>query len=654
MGQSVRYNYLLCELSNTEMTHIPRTMSFRTIEKAYEREIELAASDLVLYSASKVAETDLPSSLRFAIPLTQDAPQCIHTPHSSLSHTLSATLHPSDAALQPLSKTLIVHTRRYTSHSHTLEVAPETHSLDDPTRIEVEVPRTTFKAGEPIPVYVKVPPPRRELVIDHGLRLRNIRAELIRVVKVQGDEGDHIDTDIDMISEAEETVDMDPSVEEGPSTAAVSTAVEKSSRESWSPKESDPPLFHGSSYKTIVSRSGAACRFHSSIPVRLRFVLHPSPSPSEQPGNLPDGEYAYLDGDTHCASITQTSLLHSVTFRVNIHASFVDMSNRTERFSTVSVPVMIIPPPAPLPEVEEWIDAAYQKKHDRPPARTVRLDDLDVSAPHYHEGEAGPSVPQGGAPPPFEERDAPPPFFSHAAASTSSRYAPPPFLSHAPEASTSSRLPTFLESEREIFVPTDNAHALGPPPQAQPIILGEGIRFGFSPSEQFDGHSQEMQRSSTPPPSLEMATQDTNLTNLADLHEPQRAMEALGIALDQQEETTTGGELPPPPPAMDDPSDPPPSIDSDFRSPDIHLRHSPPPHSSSPPPSHPTATYNPPAEQVNLLRSTSPAQPTGQTRPSPHGHAPPPYLVPGNEGDQEHVMRPPPYMDLMPPTSADR
>jgi neural Wiskott-Aldrich syndrome protein len=568
---------------------------------------------------------------------------------------LSATLHPSDPDLQPLSKTLTVHTRRYTSHSHTLELAPETHSLDDPTRVEVQVPRATFKAGEPIPVYVKVPPPRRELVVDQGLRLRNIRAELIRVVKVKRDEGDNhsIDTDIDTISEMEQAIEVDRSMEEGPSTAAVSTAVEKPSRIPWSTEEPDSPLFHGSSYKTVVSRSGAACRFHSSLPVRLRFVLRqppPSSSPSDQPRNLPDGEYGYLDGDTHCASITQTSLLHSVSFRVNIHASFVDMSNRTERFSTVSVPVMIIPPPATLPEVEEWIDAAYQKKHDRPPARTVRLDDMDVSAPRYHDGEAGPSLLQGGAPPPFEERDAPPPFFSHSAeASTSSRYAPPPFFSHEPEASTSNRLPTFLESEAEIFVPTEaDTMALLPP--AQPIIPGEGTQFGFPPSEQFDGHSEEMQRSSTPPPTLEMATRDTNVTNLADLSEPQRTMEALGIALGEQEEATRERELPPPPPpAMDDPSDPPPSIDSDFRSPDLHLRHSPPPHSASPPPL-PTSTYNHPTEQTNSLRSSSPAQVTIQTRTS-HGHAPPPYLVPGNGGDQEHVTRPPPYMDLMHLTS---
>ena len=162
------------------MTPLPRAISFRTIETAYEREIELASSDLVLilYSASNTAETDLPSSFSFAIPFTQDASQGIHTPHSSLSHTLSATLHPSSSDLL-LSKTLTVYTRRYTSHSHTLAMAPEIHSSDDPTRVEVEIPLVTFKAGEPIPIYVKVPPPRTELVVDQGLRLRNIRVEPI-------------------------------------------------------------------------------------------------------------------------------------------------------------------------------------------------------------------------------------------------------------------------------------------------------------------------------------------------------------------------------------------------------------------------------------------------------------------------------------------
>lgn len=609
----------------------PRTISFRTTETAYEREIELAACDLVLYSASGDTNT-MPSSFPFAIPLTQDTPQCIHTPHSSLCHTLFATLHPLDTAQQPLSKSLTVHTRRYTSHTHTLDIAPEMHSLDDPTRIEIVVPRATFKVGEPIPIYVTIPPPRTELVVEQGLRLRNIKAEFIRVIKVRREDDDNDSIEIGADLDAD-VLENNYSTEEGPSTAAVSATVEESSPLS-SREELGSPLFRGASYKTIVSRSGASCRFHSSQPIRLRFILQPS----DLPRNVPDGAYGYLGGDTHCASITQTSLTHTVTFRVNIHASFVDVSNRTERFSTVSIPLLIIPPPAPLPEVEDWVDAAYQKKHDRPPAKTVRLDDTDISAPRYHEGGAGPSAQQGGAPPPFEERDEPPPFFFHAAeASTSSRHAPPSF-SHAPEASTSSRLPTFLESETEIFIPS-NTDDIALPPLDQPIIAGEGQLFGFSPSQQFDGHSEDTRRCSTPPPTLEMASRDTNLTNLADLHEPQYDMEALTIALEQQHEAEGSGELPPPPPpAMDDPSDPPPSIDSDFRSPDIHLRHSPPPHSS---PS-PRPVYN----QDEALRNSLPSSP----HPQNHGHAPPPYLIPGNGGDQEHVAWPPPYMDLMPLT----
>ena len=108
----------------------------------------------------------------------------------------------------------------------------------------------------------------------------------------------------------------------------------------------------------------------------------------------------------------------------------MNMSSHTERVSTVSLPLRILPPSAPLPEVEPSIDEAYHKKHDRPPARTVRQDD-DVEVPQY---EAGPSV-TAGAPPPFEEREAPPPFWSTEAEA---------------EASTSTRLPTFLESEHEI------------------------------------------------------------------------------------------------------------------------------------------------------------------------------------------------------------
>lgn len=607
------------------------TITLRTIEQAYGREIELSASDHVLYTATNDAETDLPPSFSFSIPLTEDTPQCIHTPHSSLAHTLTACLQPLDSVSQPLTKTIAIHTRRYTSHTYALQVAPETHNLVDPTRVEVEVPRLTFKAGEPIPIYVKVPSPPRELVVDQGLRLRNIRAELIRIVNVKGAE-ERIEESAGFNNAAIGVAD--PFIQEGPSTAAVSTAVEKTSLASLEPEY----FAEGSSYKTIVARSGASCRFHSSLPVRLRFVLRqppPSTSPPNPSSSLPDNEFGFLDDEAHCSSITQETLLHSVVFRVNVHVSFVDMSNRTERISTISIPVVVIPPPAPLPEVEEWLDTAYQKKHDKPPAKTIRAEDWDASAPHYQEGEAGPSALHNGAPPPFEERDAPPPFFPNAPeASTSARGEPPPFV----ETSSSNTLPTFLESQ-SVFSMPPNAEQSSIQSSAQPIVSGEGVWFGFSPAEQFDGHLEEMERSSTPPPTLEMATLDTNVTRFADLAEPRHAIEAMNIAMQQEErENGTGGDMPPPPPAMDDPSDPPPSIDTEFRSP--NQRVSPSRHTSpSPPHTHFSET-----EQNDALPDPLPAAPARQA----DGHAPPPYLVPANE---EHVMRPPPYMDLLPPSS---
>jgi hypothetical protein len=267
------------------------------------------------------------------------------------------------------------------------------------------------------------------------------------------------------------------------------------------------------------------------------------------------------------------------------------------------------------------LDDAYQKKHDRPPAKTTRQEESDPSIPHYSEGEAGPSMLSSAAPPPFEERDAPPPFFVSAF-----------------DASSSSRLPTFQESEIEIFLPDTNDH------MNEVLFLseisGEGTEFGFSSEQQFDGHSEDMQRSSTPPPTLEMASRDTDLTSLTD-RPSHIAIEALNRVLDQREDLGHGVEEqpPPPPPAMDDPSDPPPSIDSDFRSP-VTVRQASP--SRSPPPIH-SSYHHQGDSTLRLQNSTTLAQ----EEESHTSRAPPPYLIPdnlpGRENDQ--VIRPPPYVD---------
>jgi hypothetical protein len=79
-------------------------------------------------------------------------------------------------------------------------VSRVTRTLDNPPRVEVGVPRTVFTCVEPVPIYVTVQPPSRELFVEGGLRLRNIEAELMRIVRVadgtKTDESKSVDVDI--------------------------------------------------------------------------------------------------------------------------------------------------------------------------------------------------------------------------------------------------------------------------------------------------------------------------------------------------------------------------------------------------------------------------------------------------------------------------
>ncbi|KAF9452625.1 hypothetical protein P691DRAFT_803741 [Macrolepiota fuliginosa MF-IS2] len=592
------------------------TVSLRTYEAAYDQEVELNSKEIVLHT--RATGDPFPSSSSFSIPLPPDTPQSIQTPHSSLAHTLTASLHPINGRAPLISRSATVYTRRYSSHAHTLSIVPETHALDVPIRVEVQIPRSSFKVGEPIPVYVTIPPPPKDIVVDRGLRLRNMRLELVRVIKIKREVVDDVGSESDVGLDPQHVVnEQHVGTSNGSAGSGDVLLVQPPVA-----KTPQPLLFVESSYKTVIARSGASCRFHSSRSIRLRFVLHPPStlrSPAMTQSSLPGSDYAETGFDADTASISQTTLLHSVAFHLYTHISFLDTQRQSERSTTLKVPITILPPPARLPEVSQTLDEAYSKKHDRPPVTTNRYDDSDRAAPHYSEGEAGPSMLSSGAPPPFEERDAPPPFFSSSA-----------------EASTSARLPTFLESEREVLLPDSTftlSSSLNPP--ATLSLEGEGVRFGFHSSDQFDGHSEDMQRSMTPPPSMEMAVGDTDLTALTEIREPSQAIEALTLVLDQREDGIIAEEHPPPPPpAMDDPSDPPPSIDdSTFRRPDDLERESP---SHSPPPIH---AYH---EEPPIL-PLPPGLPSSNTIQTTPGHAPPPYLNTEAHHDQENVTRPPPY-----------
>jgi len=179
-------------------------------------------------------------------------------------------------------------------------------------------------------------------------------------------------------------------------------------------------------------------------------------------------------------------------------------------------------------------------------------------------------------------------------------------------------------------MPTAEDNAAAPPPLMsllEQVIVGEGVLFGFPASSQFSGHTDvDRNEASTPPPSVEMATLDPNVTGLVGLNVdgPEHTIQ---LTLQPEEQITTGEVPPPPPPPMDDPSDPPPSIHSEYRS----------------------------REGVaHLVTTMTPATdlPSPQVAPgipvSNRVSAPPPYRIPDGV-EHEQVTRPPPYVDLMPP-----
>ncbi|CUA73927.1 hypothetical protein RSOLAG22IIIB_01448 [Rhizoctonia solani] len=570
------------------------TITYRSEEHVGLNKVELGFSKHVLYSQEQAPSSStspdtstLPGVLPFSIPLTPDTPQCLHTSTSAISHTLTVTLESS--TLPSASKSVEIHTRRYTTiTSPYLPVAPRRISLDAPTPTTVEIPRTIFRSGEPIPIYWDIPPPDRA-VVQRGVRLRNLRAELVRLIRL--DNGDE-DDDAESIVSEDETgwapTEPDMNLFNSPPPTA---GFEKGSSMRANQQSASGSLPSGGPmHPTIVTRSGAPARLHPTRHVRVRLVLHGL-------SHDPDADIQRHE-NTHevCASISQTTLMHDVSFHVILRASF--LIDGQEQTIKARIPVTVIPRVIPQVEVPGEIEEAYMKKHDRPPAKTVRAADAD--------NEEGPS---NGPPPAFEEglptlggeSAAPPPFIDDpytAPPMDPSGSQPPAFQESECRANEQDgRLPTFFESESAAVAASTSSTSRVLPPapsgtfgewtQTSPnseIELrfpGEGSAYGFAPNEQFDGltlglshngqglptdpglshsHSRAVLspdiladiNSDLPPPLTPVG--DDAVSNLA------MRLQLLAAAASSDPNENA----PPPPPALDDPADPPPSINDHF------------------------------------------------------------------------------------------
>jgi hypothetical protein len=544
-----------------------RTIALQSKELVQGQSIELDSRTIVLFSKDRTPAPDPDLALSFSVPIPPDAPQCIHTHKATISHKLTATLHTINRP--PLHKTITVHTRRFSQRSAPLPVMPEEYYITDPTEIQVQLPRRTFYAGEIIPLYITVPPIDRSVLERKDLVLRNITAELRRTVAVA----------ISRIATPNRNSIIQ---DQSPSTSSISN--EKAVLGNPSPSYSRGA--ESELRNNTLARSGAACRFHDTKAIRLRLLLHLPPAEPQIGPSSSAGEYQGEHSD--CGFITQATLLHSVSFHLVIQAQFIKTPTPHQNSFSISVPVTILPPQAAATEVDISLDAAYAKKHDRPPAKTTRHPQAESTHTSAHDyASAGPS----GDPPPFEDPD------------------PPPFSVSDPQ--TENQLPSFVESQADLG--DLSSLSLDPEdPQLEDRTrrasgeIGEGVLFGFAASEQFDGMGSDSTRSDAGP-SFRRPINTNEIPSDPPPHITAPAMESEGSLMLS----------PPPPPVMDDPLDPPPTID---------------------------VGYLTMPNSTEVVQDQPPPAPSPTTPSQLSAHDPPPYATPSTRNEQSTVVNPPPYV----------
>ncbi|GAA5916687.1 hypothetical protein JCM8208_003903 [Rhodotorula glutinis] len=293
-------------------------------------------------AATTSGEASFPPSVNsFKLELTSDLPVCVHAPpSSSLAYTLAATLYPVDPDALPLVRCHPVHLVR-TSPPGSLPSgtsSPRTVSATSPLAFSVRLPRTSFRRSEPIELTTRIEVPDAKAV-GEGLRLRTVSAELVRSIT---------------------------GVAVSPSRAASADGDEGVGDEV--AQELEPQV-----HRTVLAHSGKSARFSPSRPIIIRLVLHPPTEPS-------------------CESITQSSILHTVSFAVVVTIGLVSArpSSSTRAASplpdaVLSQDVVILPDSPPASRSDKQKEVDREQYTAPPPPVDAAWASQDAPVPTYVE-----------------------------------------------------------------------------------------------------------------------------------------------------------------------------------------------------------------------------------------------------------------------------
>ncbi|BGP12697.1 hypothetical protein JCM10213_008835 [Rhodosporidiobolus nylandii] len=262
-------------------------VAFRGVERSGQEKIELCEQTKVLWgvgAAGSSAEASSyeeggafpPGSSPFKLELTSDLPTCLHLAGSSLEYTLTATLFYADSSLPPLVRCSPVHLAR-TSPPGSLLAGNNLAALSDCP------PSTTpqnFSASSPIPFSIR---------LSRTVFRRSEPVELVTRIEVP-------DAKV---------------VGEGLRLRTVSAELVRTIKVAGG----DEQVVH----RTVLAHSGKSARFSATRPIVIKLVLHP-------PAEL------------SCESITQSTILHSVSFSVRVIVGLFNNSAPASSSTSLSAP----------------------------------------------------------------------------------------------------------------------------------------------------------------------------------------------------------------------------------------------------------------------------------------------------------------------------
>jgi hypothetical protein len=285
---------------------------------------------------STSATSATPSNLPFSLELTSDLPHCIHSaPYSALEYTLTAYCFLSGRPDTPISFTTPVHMTRYSSESSACcsKAGMPEHSSETCTN----GPSTTETSH-----------PTRITMVLQKTAFRRTEPIPVRV-QIQPPTSSLVE-------------------EKGLQLRSVSLELVRTTTS----------LLLDQSYTSVLCRSGKSARFSPARPLNLYLAVPPR-----------------LDEDLSCESITQSTILHSLSFalRLTVAVSSREMSDRQD--IVLEKAVVILPD---LPRVTS------RKSEKQKEAEAHLTWDYRGAAPTYSESLGGSS--SEGASPASGEWDA--------------------------------------------------------------------------------------------------------------------------------------------------------------------------------------------------------------------------------------------------------